>query len=127
MDLCRQSIVFQSVSDLVSCFRTLAKDEEIVLVRVKNRLDPSGGSSASAQASAGFRNLAVNLRFDTDYMRRLGLDLHICEVQLMLMKFAEIKVSQSIVVNFRNLVPYLNNTSTVHFIDITSKNGKPVC
>jgi hypothetical protein len=35
----------------------------------------------------------VNLRLDTEETRRRGVELHVCEVQLMLRAFADIKAS----------------------------------
>ena len=53
------------------------------------RLDPGFDSAASA----GFRNLAVNLRVATGETAALGLETHVCEVQLILLRFAAIQAS----------------------------------
>ena len=57
-------------------------------VRVKNRYDPT----YNAEQSAGYRNLAVNLRVVTDETIALGAETHVCEVQLLLIQMATIKV-----------------------------------
>ena len=88
VDLCRQSLVFRRPADLVACLAALAGDSEAALLRVKNRLDPRD----DAAGSAGYRDVAVNLRVDSDEARQLGVEGHVCEVQLLLLPFAEIKV-----------------------------------
>ena len=57
-------------------------------MRVKNRLDPAH----DAAASGGYRDVGLNLRLDSDKTRQLGVDGHVCEVQLLLLQFAEIRV-----------------------------------
>ena len=57
-------------------------------MRVKNRLDPAHRSGASA----GYRDVALNLRLAGPAARRLGLDMHVCELQLLLRSFAQFKV-----------------------------------
>ncbi len=39
------------------------------------------------------RNVVVNLRITNDWTRRLGIDLHVCELQLTLSTFAAAVVS----------------------------------
>ncbi len=58
-------------------------------VRVKNRLDPD----YNAEESLGYRDVALNLRVVTAETRQLGSETHVCEVQLLLRAFAELKVS----------------------------------
>jgi hypothetical protein len=62
------------------------------LLRVKNRLCPE----YDAALSAGYRDVAVNLCLDTEETRRLGAEGHVCELQLMLRPFAELKVRPSV-------------------------------
>ena len=88
VDVCRQCIVFQDGLDLVRCLRAIGDDSEVVIVRVKNRLDPR----YDTRASAGYRDVLVNLRMQTPATAALGMAGHVCEVQLLLLPFAEIKV-----------------------------------
>jgi hypothetical protein len=88
VDLCRQSIVFEHVADLVACLRIIGEDSEAELLRIKNRLDPA----CDAAATAGYRNVGLNLRIATGETRGLGLHWHVCEVQLLLLPFAKQKV-----------------------------------
>lgn len=88
LDICRQSIFFRSVADLAACLRAISSDPDVVLARIKNRYDPE----SDASSSAGYRNLAVNLRLDNPETRVLGVETHICEVQLLHLRMAVIKV-----------------------------------
>ncbi len=90
LDLCRQSIYFDSVAAIADCLATVAADPEVALARVKNRF--VAGTGDVAEASAGFRNLAVNLRLSTEESRAAGAATHVCEVQLLLIRMAAIKV-----------------------------------
>jgi hypothetical protein len=88
VDVCRQSIVFESPAGLAACLAAIAADRDVDVARVKNRLDPAH----NAGPSAGFRSLALNLRVITAEARRLGIEAHVAEVQLLLREFAELKV-----------------------------------
>ena len=57
VDVCRQSIVFQAVADLVECVEAIAQDPDVQVVRIKNRMDPA----FDARLSAGYRNVAINV------------------------------------------------------------------
>ena len=88
LDLCRQSIVFLDLCDLVTCLKIVGADQEVQIVRIKNRIDP-GYSGAE---SAGYRNVSLNLRIVTSETIALGIDTHVCELQLLHSSFAKIKV-----------------------------------
>ncbi len=88
MDLCRQSIVFDRIEDIVQCLETMTNDTEAIVIRVKNRLDHSYDSSLSA----GYRDVALNVRIATKDSIELGIETHVCELQLLLRPFAELKV-----------------------------------
>ena len=46
-----------------------------------------------AAQSAGYRNVALNLRMVNVEAQKLGIETHIAEVQLLLKSFAELKVN----------------------------------
>jgi hypothetical protein len=76
-----------------ACLRAMREDADVVFERVKNRLDPEYDS----RVSAGYRDVAVNLRITNKLTLLLGLETHVCEVLLILRPFADLKVnSQSI-------------------------------
>ncbi len=87
-DLCRQCIVFECISDLVDCLRAIEADPDILLLRIKNRMDPA----YNAQASGGYRDVALNLRISSPLTLSYAVEAHVCEVQLILLPFAEVKV-----------------------------------
>ena len=89
LDICRQSIYFSTVAGIAACLESISNDPDVRLARIKNRFDPDFDSAESA----GYRNLAVNLRLDTAETRALGVEIHVCEVQLLLLHMAAIKVS----------------------------------
>jgi len=99
-DVSRESLVFATVQDLVATLQIIAADEDVQVVRVKNRLDPS----YDAKASAGYRDVALNLQIVTPYTAELGIDTHVCELQLILVRFAELKSEEGHkrYVEFRN-------------------------
>ena len=61
VDIFRQFIVFQGGQDLVRCLRTIGDDPEVVVGRVKNRLNPQNNTKASAE----YRDMLVNLHLKT--------------------------------------------------------------
>ena len=87
-DCCRQSIVFEEISDIHACLQAIHEDSEVVLLRVNNRLH----TSYRAEQTAGYRDLQLNLRIVTTETQQLGINMHVCEVQLLLIDFARIKV-----------------------------------
>ncbi len=78
------------MQDLTSCLKTIAADREVHIVRIKNRLD----LLFDEETSAGYRDLALNLRISTECTRSLGLEGHVCELQLILKSFSEVKVGE---------------------------------
>ena len=101
VDLCRQSIVFETIECLVNSLKAISEDPEIKILRVKNRLDFSYDSGQSA----GYRDVALNLRLETVETQKLGLTGHVCEVQLLLQPFAELKVKR---ISFVILIIYFS-------------------
>jgi hypothetical protein len=90
VDLCRQRIVFDSLADLALCLRVMEDDPEVHLVRIKNRMDPGHPSLVSG----GYLDASVNpsLKVISERTKGLGLAMYVCEVQLILKRFAEVKV-----------------------------------
>mmetsp|Transcript_5051 Transcript_5051/g.11825 ORF Transcript_5051/g.11825 Transcript_5051/m.11825 type:complete len:120 (+) Transcript_5051:44-403(+) len=86
-DICRNAMVFLEVDHLLLGLEAILSDPEIVLGRVKNRLafdyDPA--------LSAGYRDVALNLCIRSPYTMELGVAGHVCELQLILKDFAELK------------------------------------
>lgn len=87
LDVCRQAIVFETLRDLAACLGTIADDDDVVVLRVKNRYDPA----YDAEASWGYRDVNINLRFRSPTALMLGVSSHVCELQLMLRGVAALK------------------------------------
>jgi hypothetical protein len=91
VDICRQSIVFEDAAGVAACLAAVRADKEVLVLRVKNRLDPN----YDATVSAGYRDVAINLRIISTATEKLGIDMHVCEVQLLLLPFALLKVQST--------------------------------
>ena len=91
VDVCRQTIVFEGVNDLTQCLKVLSEDQDVHILRIKNRLDPF----YDARQSAGYRDVAMNLCISNEQTQVLCIDQHVCELQLLLKSVAEMKVSHS--------------------------------
>lgn len=88
VDVCRQTIIFSDVGSITKCMKMIGDDPDVQVVRLKNRMDPS----YDGRQSLGYRNISINLKLVTAQTKTLGLDTHICELQLLLDAMAEIKV-----------------------------------
>ena len=87
LDVVRQSIVFKSVQDLMSCFSSIAADHEVEVIRIRNRYDINYNSNMSG----GYRDVNMNLRIKSPLAAQLRVEAHVCEVQLLLQSVAELK------------------------------------
>jgi hypothetical protein len=88
VDLCRESIVYDSPHALAAGLRAIGADPEVVVMRVKNRLESRSG----AAESTGYRDVVLSIRVVSSLAVRLGIGIHVCEVQLILQAIAELKV-----------------------------------
>ncbi len=98
MDICRKQIIFEQPEGLLTCAQLILADPELHIVRVKNRFEPS----YNAEMSGGYRDVCFNLRIITLETKSLGLDAHVCELQLALLPIACIKVLVSYAHNLAN-------------------------
>ena len=101
VDVCRQAIVFDDLAGLAACLDWIAADQEVRVCRVKNRMSPAYDPALSM----GYRDVALNLRLSTPETRRLGCELHVCELQLLLRPFAVLRTEEGHrrYVRFRNI------------------------
>ena len=86
VDVCRQAIVFDDIADVTACVTLISNDSDVRILRVKNRF------TGSASVSGGYRDVLLNLCVVTDAARALGVERHVCEVQLILRSFFLLKV-----------------------------------
>jgi len=96
LDICRQTIVFDNIEDLSHCVAVMRQDKEVQVVRVKNRMDPEeqGGGEHTSKVYAGYRDVALNLKFKTEEAEGLGIDGHVCEVRLVYKELAQMLQGQ---------------------------------
>ena len=77
LDLARQAVVYATASALAEGLRAVARDPEVALARVKNRLRPG----YDAAATAGYRDVIVNFRIRSAAARAANVADHVCEVR----------------------------------------------
>ena len=101
LDLVRQCIIFESLSDMIRAVETLRQDPEIEIKRVKNRLSPSYDESLSL----GYRDVLFNICINSPATRELGISNHVCEILLILRRYMDHKslLGHKRYVEFRNM------------------------
>jgi len=97
----RQAIYFERPQDLLACLEAIHRDPSVRVCRVTNRLRPD----YDARRTAGYRDVALNLRLDNRETRELCIENHIAELQLLLIPFAHVKTEQGHwhYINWRNV------------------------
>ena len=90
LDLSRTCVVCRSIAQVNSVLQAIAQDPDVALLRCKNRLHPK----YNGKATAGYRDLSLNLAFTSPEAARLGLDGVVCEVQLLVQAFYEVKTDE---------------------------------
>jgi len=78
IDLVRASITFATIEALLACFQRIRADDRIAILNIKNRFDLDFNSAESA----GYRNMSLSFIIVDDSTMHLGVDAHICELQL---------------------------------------------
>ena len=78
LDVCRELLVFDEIDDLVGMLRRLHQDPEVVVVRMKNRLDKAYKSTDSA----GYRDVMLNVMIQNSETTNLNVGYHVAELQL---------------------------------------------
>ena len=78
LDVCRELLVFEDLSDLVAMLKRLRQDPELIIMRIKNRLDLRYDSGLSA----GYRDVVLNVRIENSESVNLNVSHHIAELQL---------------------------------------------
>ncbi len=73
---------------MLKCLKAVSGDPTVQVVRLSNKLD----ELYDGAATAGYRDVSLNLRLSSADTLRLGLDGFVCELQLILIDFARIKV-----------------------------------
>lgn len=87
LDVSRDCLVYESANQLAIGIRVIHADDDVEIVGVKNRL----GHDHDARRTCGYRDVSLIIRFCTEAAERRKLDLHLCELQLLLKDFAVLK------------------------------------
>ena len=90
LDVCRQAIVFDNLRGLIDCLDIVISDPDVRVVRVKNRYQTGYNSTLSG----GYRDVLLNLQLHSPEAVLLGVEAHVCELQLMLSEFAALKTEE---------------------------------
>jgi hypothetical protein len=90
VDITRFSLFFDSFTDLTQALGVIVTDFDIKVERLKSRMTLDFDS----KQTAGYRDVMLNMRVCTKETAMLGIDAHICEVQLVLRSFGELKTAQ---------------------------------
>jgi hypothetical protein len=100
-DIVRQNVVFDTIPDMTSMMGALHNDPEIKVIRVKNRMATAYDSSLTC----GYRDVLVNLCLQNDITKYFNINVHICELQLVLKEVVEVRTmnGHNRYVAFRNM------------------------
>ena len=85
VDVVRQCIVFEHLTDLVTCVRSILRDTDVQVMRIKNRFNADGAGTG------GYRDVNVSVVICKEESMRLGTSAHVCEVQLLLSEIYSLK------------------------------------
>ena len=88
MDCCKSSLYFRDMGGVLALLEALRRDPELKIVAVRNRMGLSRTNSKHWLIGEKSEMLpwcvALNLLISNDETRKLGLDGHLCELQLFL-------------------------------------------
>ena len=90
VDISRHTIFFETFTDLTMCLGEIVTDFDVKVERIKSRMSVKYDSGQTA----GYRDVALNVKIDSAMAAMLGCETHLCEVQLLLCKFGELKTQE---------------------------------
>jgi len=106
LDITRQTIYFQEIEHISTCLGSIWHDEEIMVERIKNRMDPE---DSVTRMYGSYRDIMLNIRIVNDKTKDLKIDKHVCEVRLVLQCFAEVFIKE--------------NTTHAHYVALRNEMG----
>lgn len=101
-DVCRETIVFEHIEEIGRCLELIMEDHELEVERVTDHLAWSRARVSEGEAASMCKGVQVKLRFVGQAAGTLGLDGHICELQLVPAALA-LQLSEQELLRFRNL------------------------
>ena len=101
-DLVRATLVFENLPSLSRCVHHIATFPGVRIHRLKNRFS----TSYDASTSAGYRDLCLVISLETDATCSLGVQNHLCEIQLALKSIFAVKSTDGHqrYIQWRNLI-----------------------
>eukprot|EP00912_Choanoflagellata_sp_UC4_P001988 UC4_evm2s1277 len=87
IDVVRSNVTFKSLREVVTCLESIRDDPTLIILQIKNRFHDDYDS----KDSAGYRNICLSLALVNDVTMSLGVDIHVCELQLGLKAFDDYK------------------------------------
>eukprot|EP00960_Hanusia_phi_P044282 756553-Hanusia_phi.AAC.3 len=90
MDIVRYVLIFDDIVKLKRAIEVIREDPMIQVARIKNRLEHSYNSIKSG----GYRDICLNIRICNDYTRKFYIDNHLCELQLVLKSFMDLRAEK---------------------------------
>jgi len=90
LDVSRHTLVFENMTTLTNCLGIIVTDDNVRVERLKNRLS----TSYNSDETAGYRDVCINLRLVNKTATGLCVELHVCEVQLLVKSFAQLKTAE---------------------------------
>jgi hypothetical protein len=92
-DLCRSSLVFDTVPQMAACLRAIGNDDELVVVPSDNCKMRLRKDFNAAELTGGYRDVQLTVLLKTNKTREKKTDRHLAEVHLHLAKILELKTA----------------------------------
>ena len=93
-DLCRASLVFETVADLCACLLAIGADAELEVVHAGDDKMRFREDFDAARKSGGYRDIQLCVRLNSAEARARGVHQHLAEVQLHLAPVIALKSDQ---------------------------------
>jgi hypothetical protein len=90
-DLCRSSLVFDTIPQMSKCLRAIGDDPELVVVPSNDAKMRLREDFDAANLTGGYRDVQLTVLLDTEKTRARKCDRHLAEVQLHLASILELK------------------------------------
>jgi hypothetical protein len=90
-DLCRASLVFETVPQMAACLRAISKDAELRVVLSRDDKMRLRDDFDAQRLSGGYRDVQLTVLLNTDEARARKVDRHLAEVQLHLASILALK------------------------------------
>ena len=90
-DLCRASLVFETVPQMAACLDAIGKDAELLMVPMGDGKMRLRDDFDAAVETGGYRDVQLSVMLNTEASQARGVHRHMAEVQLHLAPIAALK------------------------------------